>query len=406
MSKLLLGSRWIEIDLDAIASNTRIIKSMLPAQVKLMAVVKADAYGHGAVEVARTVLEAGADYLGVTTLDEGIELRNSGIDAPVLVFAPVVAEEAELLVRYKLTATVAGRGDLASLSDAAARLGEKVTVHLKVETGMGRIGCFPEQAGELAKEIVSSGYFDLEGVYTHLSAAADPGYTAKQLDRFETALEDIALLGIKIPVRHACNSTATLLYHDKHFDMVRVGTLLYGQYPAGMSKEVIKLEDPWKLKARVIHLQELPRGSSVGYSRTFITKRPTPIAVIPLGYVDGLGLEPAAKPAGLLDLAKVLAKVVLNYIGYPLERFTVEVRGIKVPVVGKIGMQLSMLDVSRVVGVSVGDEVTVPARRTTAGRRIPRLYLRAHRPYKITSLAGATEPVNELDTGFSFGTGT
>ncbi|KKM10958.1 hypothetical protein SY88_10885 [Clostridiales bacterium PH28_bin88] len=382
------GPRWVEIDTDAIAHNVRRVKNALQAGTRLMAVVKADAYGCGAPEVARAALAAGADMLGVTTLEEGLELRAGGVTAPVLMFAPLLSQEAGQAVRHRLTPSVSHPGVLPALAAAARERGEVVDIHLKVETGMGRTGLAPEDIVPVALSLRGYPELRLEGVYTHFATAvyAD-SFVRTQFDRLQAALEDLKEAGIAVPVRHACNSAATFGFPEMQLDMVRVGTLLYGQYPGGGNKGWgLDLKDPWRVKARILHLREAPAGTSVGYGRDHILKKSTRVAVIPLGYADGLTVSPLVRPKNTVDLFKILVKTVAAFWGYG--RAEVTVAGRVTPVIGRVGMQLSMVDVSHVPGVKLGDEVEAGLRRLNTNPRLPRVYLRSGQPYLVRTIQG------------------
>lgn len=383
--------RWVEVDLDAVAHNLKETAKLLSPGVKIMAVVKADAYGHGAPRVARTLLANGADMLAVTFVEEGIRLRKEGINAPILVFAPVLPEQAAAVAAHNLTASVSTREAAVALAQEAARRGTRIPVHLKVETGMGRTGLFPEEVPALAREIVSQPALELEGVYTHFASAAngDRQYTEQQFARLLRVLAELESAGIQVPLPHACNSAATLMFPRMHLKMVRLGTVLYGQYPGGAAAGNINLRDTWTLKTRVIHAKKYPAGTSVGYGRTYRTRRETWIAVLPLGFVDGFTLEPHAKPTGLLDLLKIVAKITAGYLGFRLGPVEVRINGRRVPVVGKVAMQLTMVDLGEQGSeADVGAVAVVPARRTSINPLIPKLYLEAGRPVALRTAVG------------------
>lgn len=383
-------ARWVEVDLDAIVANLKQIRSLLAPGVELMAVVKADAYGHGAVEVARTVLANGADRLAVTTLDEAVELRESGITAPILVFSPLLLPENSRAVDYDLAVSVSSVDGVEDLAEAARRSGKTAAVHLKVETGMGRTGAFPLAAVELGRGISATPGLILEGVYTHFAVAglADKTYTEEQFRKLMQVINDLEREGIKVPLRHACNSAATLDLPHMHLDLVRVGTLLYGQFPSLQVQHKISLQDPWRLKARIVSVKEVPAGTSVGYGRTYSTNRAARVAVLPIGYVDGYTLDPILRPESLWDLLKFLVKDVLYYFGMANRNLSAVVRGRRVPVVGKVAMQLCMLEFGLNDDVKVGDVVELAARRTTISPRLPKLYLKDGRPYKLRTWQG------------------
>ena len=229
------ADRWIEIDLDALVENLHIIKRFLADRTRLIAVVKANAYGMGAVEVAHTLSQQGVDLFAVTFVEEALEMRRGGIDNDILVFAPARSDQAEKAVDNNLTLTIGSFHDYKVLSTAALRLGRRTRVHLKVDTGLGRFGIEKEGVLELAELVNDDDYLILEGIYTHFAEAGarSSRYTWKQFRRFQEALEILEQAGIRASLRHCCNSAAALKFPEMHLDAVRIGTLLGGQYPAG-----------------------------------------------------------------------------------------------------------------------------------------------------------------------------
>lgn len=366
---------WIEVELDAVARNISRVKGLIGDSVRLLAVVKADAYGHGMVPVAHTALKQGAEMLGVTHPAEGVVLRNEGIDAPIFIFRPLLPGEEEDVVNYHLTSSVSSVQQAEFLSAAARRHGVKLPVHMKVETGMGRTGFLPDAISEHADSIFSLPGLEWEGIYTHFaSAAGDPQFTRHQFQVFQSVVDDLRKKGIQIPLQHVCNSAASLLYPEMRLlDMVRIGTLLYGEYPPGV-KDNLGLEDTWSLWSRVIHLQKVKKGLRVGYGRAHKVKSDTTIAIIPVGYRDGFGVDVTPRPSGFIDLSKLIVKMIMSYLGFPVGRFFVNINGSKVPVIGKVGMELTCIDVGKIPGIEVGTPVSLMARRTVIRESIPREY--------------------------------
>ncbi|MFY9273467.1 MAG: alanine racemase [Thermacetogeniaceae bacterium] len=366
--------RWIEVNLDAVGRNTRRVKEMIGDGVKLLAVVKGDAYGLGMVPVAHTVISQGADLLGVTNPDEGVILRNKGIDAPIFIFRPLLPGEEELVVNYQLISSISSLQQAERLSDKARIYGVKVPVHLKVETGLGRTGFLPSSIKEHADRLFSLPGLEWEGIYTHFaSAAGDPQFTRQQFRLFQSVVEGLKKRGIQFPLCHVCNSAAALLYPEMRLDLVRIGTLLYGENPPGV-KDDLGLESTWSFWSRVIHLQKLEKGMMVGYGRTHRVSRDTTMAVIPVGYRDGFGVDVTPRPAGLIDLTKVVAKIVLGYLGFPVGKYYVEINGTPAPVLGRVGMELTCIDVGKIPGIEVGTPVRLMARRTVIRESIPKSY--------------------------------
>lgn len=370
-----LPARWVEIDLGAVAHNVSRVKELLGGGVRLMAVVKADAYGHGLIPVTRVALERGASMLGVTHPEEGMALREAGITAPILVFRPLLPGEEDDVIRYGLTPSVSSRDQAERLAAAGRRSGERVPVHLKVETGMGRTGFPPDILQSVAGDLFSLPELEWEGIYTHFaSAAGDPSFTRQQFRVFQDVVRDLTARGMVFPLRHVSNSAAALLYPEMRLEMVRVGTLLYGQHPAGVKNNSPELADTWSFWTRVLHLHRVRRGETVGYGRTYRVRRDTLLAVVPVGYSDGFGIDVNPRPAGIGDFLKVMGKIALSYLGFPVGTCYVMINGAPAPVVGRIGMELSCIDVGKIPGVEVGTPVLLQARRTVIRASIPRVY--------------------------------
>lgn len=383
-----VGPRWVQVDADALGHNVRQVLALLGEGTALMAVVKADAYGLGAVETARIALACGASWLGVTTVAEGLELRRHGIEAPVLVLAPPLVEEASLVVRHGLTATVTGREVAEALACAARSVGRRARVHLKVDTGLGRVGLQPAKAVCLAQELASSPELDVEGLFTHLADGSRHGAARRQAEAFTWVLGELERADVRLRYRHVCNSAATVSHPELHYDLVRVGNLLYGQAPEGEGRR-LDLRDPWCVKARILQVRQVPAGVRVGYRGDFRTRRASVLAVIPLGVADGLGVIPARTPRRAAELARAVARLVLGGLGWTGAPDAVEVRGRRVPLVGRIAMQLCVADVTDLPGVAAGEPVAAPGmRRTSTSARLPRVYVREGLPYRVRTLSG------------------
>ncbi|MEW5762354.1 MAG: alanine racemase [Bacillota bacterium] len=366
---------WLEIDLDALAHNLSQVRRLLAPGVRLMAVVKADGYGHGAVQAARVAIAGGAAMLAVTHPREGAALREAGITVPILVFRPLLPGEEEEVIAWGLTASVSDLSQAQRLAAAARRARKRVNVHAKIETGMGRTGFTPARFLACAGELRELSDLRWEGIYTHFAdAAGDRPFTYHQYRTFMKLCEELAGCGFRFPLRHVCNSAATLLYPEMHLEMVRVGTLLYGQLPAGVKKVPLELKDTWSFWAKIVHLQPVPRGATVGYGRTYRVRRDTVLAVLPVGYADGFGVDVTPRPASFRDLVKVLVKTVGSFYGLPWRTQHVRINGKTAPIVGRVGMNLSCADVGGIPEAGVGTAVLLPARRTVLRASIPRVY--------------------------------
>ena len=333
-----------EIDLDAIAHNVRELRRITRPKSRLMAVVKANAYGHGVAEVARQALKSGADCLGVARLDEGIQLRKAGFaDASILIFGPTPLSRAGKIMEFDLTQTVCSYESAHALSDIALSHGRKIRVHFKTDTGMGRLGTVlgtasdhRQQVAEVAS-LASLQGLELEGIFTHFAASdsADKSFTQKQFGIFTRFLSQLRDAGLNIPVRHAANSGAIIDHPETHLDMVRAGISLYGLYPSDeVDKSRLRLQPAMTLKSGIVHLKQVPAGFKISYGMTYETKTPTAIATVSVGYADGFSR-------------------LLSSQGHML------VRGQKAPIVGRVCMDLTMLDVGHIPDVCPEDEVVI-----------------------------------------------
>ena len=368
----MLNNSWIEIDLDKVIHNLNQVKEFV-GHTKILGVVKANAYGIGAVETARVLEKADTDMLGVTTLSEGIRLREAGIALPILVFSPLLEEQMERALQADLTITISFPEHVFQLGSAADYVGKAANVHIKVETGMGRTGISPKEVINVVEKIIAHDKINLEGIYTHFPKATVKKTTEKQFELFNNTVENVKRLGCEQLLAHCCNSAAALLYPEMHGDMVRVGTLLYGQYPLGVLK-TIDIKDPWSAKAKIIYLRRMPKGTGVGYGHEYVTKRDTYIGIIPLGFTDGFGVMPLTRAKSLTDMAKMLLKTVLGYFGWSENQLKVHAGNYSYPVVGRIGMQLTMIDLGDKPHINVGDEVSIFLRRTMADNQLERRY--------------------------------
>jgi alanine racemase len=282
---------WADIDLGAIRHNAGLLAARA-APAALMAVVKADGYGHGAVPVARAALEGGAAWLGVAVVEEGLELRGAGIEAPIMVLAEAPAAAAGAVVAGRLTPVVHSRPWIEALAKAAADAGavEPLPVHLKVDTGMHRVGCSPQAAVEVAQAISRHHELLLEGLLTHLAVADEPAdpYTAEQLGRFEAVRAHLAAAGIRPPVVHAANSAGLLAVPQARYDLVRCGIAVYGIPPAPEFDGLLPLRPAMSLRAEASLVRRLEAGERISYGLRYRLAAPSVVATVPLGYADGV----------------------------------------------------------------------------------------------------------------------
>lgn len=333
---------WVEVEAWAISANARELKRAIGADCALMAVVKADGYGHGAVVVARAALEGGASCFGVATLGEGIQLRQAGIEAPVLVLGGLGhPEELRSCQRWRLMPTISGMREALICQNLASGNGVPMAVQLKLDTGMTRLGAAWQEGPRLVRAIQELDAVHLAGVYSHLANAdadADAGQldaiTAEQKWRFDNVLESLRQQGLDPGVRHLANSAATLSSPALHFDMVRVGLALYGHSPAPHLSRVLNLQPALHLHARVTLIREVPAGVGVSYGHRFHTVRPSRLAVVGIGYADGV-------PRQLSNRMEVLFE------------------GQRLCQVGAITMDQLVLDVTDCPGLEMGSVVTL-----------------------------------------------
>jgi alanine racemase len=326
---------WVEVDLGSFAANWATLRRLAGPAVKIMQVVKADAYGHGAIEMSNAALANGACCLGVANADEGVQLRVSGITAPIVILSPATDSEIDQIIKYNLTPSVSDLDFARELQKRARRAGVQVPLHIEVDTGMGRGGTMQVEACRTIAEIAALPNLTLAGIFTHFAESEILSYYNDQQWRdFTAILEKLAAAGITVPLRHASNSGAILNYPQFHLDMVRPGLMSYGIYPSAETRAKADLAPVMSFKTRVVLVKEFPEGYSIGYGRTFITRRPTRIATIPVGYGDGFGCLLSNQGEALLG-------------------------GRRVPIAGRISMDMCTLDVSQVPQCAVGDEVVL-----------------------------------------------
>ncbi len=380
---------WAEIDLSAYRHNIAELRRITRPGARLMTVVKADGYGHGAVPVATVALESGADCLGVARLHEAVELRQVGIEAPILIFGLTSPEAVDALLDLDLTAAVFSLAGAEVLAAEAISRDKRLRVHIKVDTGMGRLGLLAAMA--VAEEATGSAAdhrfsevqaiarlpgLQVEGLFTHFATAdqADKTYANRQLQRFMELVNRLKQQGLELPLNHTANSAALIDIPESHLDMVRPGIAAYGLYPsAEVDHGRVELRPIMEWKTRIVHLKKVPAGFGVSYGITYETPRPTTLATVAVGYADGL--------------SRKLSSRGLMLVG-----------GQRAPIVGRVCMDLTLLDVGEVSEVAVGDEVVIFGRQgdesltademataldtinyeivSTITSRVPRVYLK------------------------------
>jgi len=332
---------WAQGDLDAVAFNLKSIKEITADKPKIMAIVKADAYGHGVFQVSKTLLENGADALGVAMLDEAKQLRRYGIDVPILVLGNTNRELCDELVDYDIMPTVFSCDMAQAMSEAAIKKGKVAKIHIKLDTGMSRIGflcddkSYPDTILQI-KKISALPNVEIDGIFTHLSCAdeEEKEYTLMQFERFMRVCDALKKDGVHIGKRHVCNSAATVLYPEMHLDMVRPGVILYGLHPSSLTEDKIELKSAMSLKARVSLVKKVEEKIGVSYGKEYVVDKPTTLATVPIGYADGYSRLLANKASMLYD-------------------------GKKLPVIGRICMDQCMIDATNADNIKVDDVVTI-----------------------------------------------
>lgn len=377
-----LKRTWAEIDLDALSYNFKLIRDKVTPGCRVMAIVKADAYGHGAAEVAKTLRLEGADWFGVSNLEEAIQLRQAGITEPILILSYTPAEEAARLNAFNLTQTVVTAEYGKRLNEQAQKANIQVRVHFKVDTGMSRVGFFYHDTHrdlsvvEEIAEVATLPNLDVQGIFTHFAVSDEQDgneFTRDQFNRFRDLISKLKDRGITFRLKHCCNSAATLRFPEMHMDMVRPGLILYGMMPSSFMNDLLPLKSVMALKTKVSMVKEVPSGETVSYGRIYTTSEKETLATVPIGYADGYSRR-------LSNRAHML------------------VHGQKAPVVGRVCMDQCMLDITGIANVKADTTVTVfgvdegcklPVEEFAAwsdtinyeavceiGKRVPRLFLR------------------------------
>ena len=360
-----------EIDLDAIRHNLEIVSHIVKGDTMILGVVKADAYGHGIKEVSKAIVDY-VDYFGVASLDEARVLREIGIKKPILAIGAILPQETEGVLKFNVIQTVSDLEIPRKLSKLATAKNKKIKVHVKIDTGMGRIGFWHEEAAGFIKKIASLKNIIIDGIFTHFpDAEADKVFTHNQIRNFKRLIENLWANDIYIPVKHTANSMALIDFKDSHMNMVRPGLMMYGIYPKQSLMENILLKPALTLKTKITYVKSVPKGRSISYGMTYITEKPTKIATIPVGYGDGYSRHFSNK-------AHVL------------------IRGVRCPIAGRVCMDMCMVEVGHLKNVKVGEDViligsqageiiraeelaklinTIPYEvLCNIGRRVPRVY--------------------------------
>ncbi|MDO8785883.1 MAG: alanine racemase, partial [Syntrophales bacterium] len=330
---------WVEVDLDNFNHNWDEINRLVGPQVSILQVVKADAYGHGAIEISHCALKKGAAVLGVANADEGVQLRIGGITAPILILSPSTDSEINEIIKYNLIPSVSDLRFARQLQKRYGKAGIRRPVHIEVDTGMGRGGTLHREAFAMIEGILGFPNITVEGIFTHLAASeVIAGYNETQKNLFKELLNKLEAHNIHIPIKHISNSGAVLNFPHFHLDMVRAGLMTYGIHPSRETETKAALTPVMSFKTRVVLLKAFPKGYGIGYGRSYITREKTRIATIPVGYGDGYGF-------------------ILSNQGEVL------IRGKRAPIVGRISMDICTADVSHIRDCRIGDEVVLMGRQ-------------------------------------------
>lgn len=332
-SDIALRPTVMTIDLSALRHNVRVLRAHIGSKTRLMGVVKANAYGHGLVPCAQAIVSEGADALGVALVEEGVELRREGITVPILVFGGILTDQIEIYIKHDLDLTASSPSKLQQIDDVARRLGKRARVHIKIDTGMGRIGVRPESAPELFRVAAGASHCDVVGIFSHLATADEPDrtFTDRQTALFREVTSQWK--GVTRPLLHLANSAAVLRYRETHFDMVRPGIALFGVMPGGDVVNSLGLKPVMRVTSRVVYFKVVPAGNSVSYGRTWIAPVDSRVVTVPIGYGDGY-------PRALSNRGEVL------------------IRGKRFPIVGRVCMDQIMINIGNGEAYN-GDEVVL-----------------------------------------------
>jgi len=361
---------WAEVNLNNLAYNFKQIKKLLAPGIKIMVTVKADAYGHGLIPVAKKLVSCGADYLGVASIDEGIKLREKHIKLPILVLGMVLPKDISPIFRYNLTPTVCTQDLVSALNQKARSLGKAINAHVKVDTGMGRLGVLHQDALTLIKNISRLKFINIEGIFTHLAVAdRDRDFTLHQIDLFNRLIAALNKEGVSITFKHAANSIGIIGFKESHFNMVRPGLAIYGLYPKADLD--IKLKPVLSLKTKIVYFKRVPKGFGVSYGHDYITKKNTTIAVLPIGYGDGYPRNLSNKAPVLIGgkRFKISGRVCMDQVMVDVGDFPVKICD-EVVLIGKQGKNKITAEELAVLSGTISYEIACGL-----GSRVPRIYI-------------------------------
>ncbi|NLM10078.1 MAG: alanine racemase [Clostridiaceae bacterium] len=382
-----LNRAWAEIHLDNIEHNVKEVVKRVGKMTEVMAVVKADAYGHGVFETVPTLIESGATRLAVSMLDEAIQLREFGIKVPILVLGYTEPSRVEDVINYNITQTVFSHELAKALSDAAVRLGKQAKIHIKIDTGMTRVGFMPGYSA--VKDVVRINELPgiiIEGLFSHFASAdeVDREFTMIQFERFESIIQELNRIGILIPVKHIANSAAIIQYPNLHLNIVRPGIVLYGLYPSNdIDKSLINIKPAMELKAKIVLVKEVEEGTPISYGRTYVTKRKSRIATLPIGYADGYSRLLSNRGRVLIhgEYAPIVGSICMDQCMVDVTDIKKEVRtGDEAVIFGVQGNNKITVDEISQLCSTINYEVV-----SLIGKRIPRVYLRGGKVVNVVN---------------------
>ena len=380
---------WVEVDLDALEWNIGRVRDLVPDGVRILLVVKADAYGHGAVRISQQARDCGVDMLGVATLDEGKELRSAGIELPILILSPVLREELDEVLENGLAVSASSVEFATAASAEAVRRGTICRMHVEVDTGMGRAGLPMDSAVDEINRMAAMDGLELEGIFTHFPASdVDSDYTGEQIGSFKAILDELSDAGITFDYVHTANSAAIVNFPASHFNMIRPGLLVYGHSPSLTLKDKVDVRPVLSFKSRILLVREIPAGSSVSYGRTFIAPSDMTIGVIAAGYGHGMSHRVSNRGKVLFRGASVhiVGRVTMDMTMIDLTGFDDPASGEEVVIFGRQGeMELSVDDVAGWDG-SLNYEVLC-----RISKRVVRIYMKSGRVESLKSLLGVHE---------------
>lgn len=390
-------SSWVEIDLPSLRHNLQAVRAALSPETEIMAVVKANAYGQGAAGVAWEFYRQGVRTFAVSWIAEAEALRRAGIQEEILVFfPPLTPEELNWAVDLDLTITLADQAGWEHLQSQAAALNRPLRVEIKVDSGLHRFGfTTATEIAALCGQIQAYPALQITGIYTHMADPSDASATRRQFSQFTQILQTLERQGLTFPRRHCAGSATWLLYPEMELDVVRLGTVLSGQLPVTAPQRHLSLQDPYTYKSRVLAIRDLPAGTPVGYAGSYRLRKPARLAVVPVGYHEGLAAEVGNPVASWTDLLKRLLKTIMLYKGMRRVVLHAQINGQRYPIRGKVFMQTALVELPLDFPVQIGQEVSLPIRKTMTKDDIWRLFVDAGEVEAYIDNAGNYCPVSK-----------